>query len=61
MSNKIDRLLLQSYISELVSNMQKMQFSNFFFQGSNKENKTKHVMVLNMLDTQYLHWFLGLT
>lgn len=61
MSNKIDRLLLQLYISELVSNMQKMQFSNFFFQGSNKENKTKNVMVLNMLDTQYLHWFLGLT
>lgn len=61
MSNKIDRLLLQSYISELVSNMQKMQFSNFFFQGSNKENKTKNVTVLNMLDTQYLHWFLGLT
>lgn len=61
MSNKIDRLLLQLYISELVSNMQKMQFSDFFFQGSNKENKTKNVMVLNMLDTQYLHWFLGLT
>lgn len=61
MSNKIDRLLLQSYISELVSNMQKMKFSNFFFQGSNKENKTKYVTVLNMLDTQYLHWFLGLT
>lgn len=61
MSNKIDRLLLELHISELVSNMQKMQFSNFFFQGSNKENKTKNVMVLNMLDTQYLHWFLGLT
>lgn len=61
MSNKIDRLLLQLYISELVSNMQKMQFSDFFFQGSNKENKTKYVTVLNMLDTQYLHWFLGLT
>lgn len=61
MSNKIDRLLLQLYISELVSICKKMQFSNFFFQGSNKENKTKNVMVLNMLDTQYLHWFLGLT
>lgn len=53
-------LMLQFYISEFQI-CKKCSFHMSFSKEVTIKIRLKKGMVLNMVDTQYLHWFLGLT